>query len=138
MTFRSRCTFLFCILIAGVFSSCNYITSRDVNRPEDVSVLAPQNLTPTFDSIYQYIFVRQCISCHAPGKEADRVLLDRTSLLVSPRDLVKPGEPEISGLYLAVTRNDGDRMPPPDKGLNSLKPQEIEAIRVWIVNGAKD
>ncbi len=126
------------LLVAGVLSSCNYVSTREVQRPEDASVVAARNLKPTFDSIYQYIFARQCISCHSLGKPAHRVLLDRTSLLTSPRDLVIPGDLN-SGLLIAIDgREKRKPMPPPEEGFGPLKPQEIEIIRTWILNGAKD
>ena len=131
-------TFILATIIAGTLSSCNYISTREIQRPEDASEVAARNLKPTFDSIYQYIFARRCVSCHSLGKPAHQVLLDRTSLLTSPLDLVIPENPDESGLVIAIERNDDKRMPPPEGKVSPLKPQEIDVIRTWILNGAKD
>ena len=103
--------FILTVISAGVLSSCKDASSPEAQRPADVSEMAAKNLKPTFDSIYQYVFARRCISCHSLGKPAHQVLLDRTSLLTSALDLVKPGNPDESGLVLAIERNDDKRKP---------------------------
>lgn len=124
--------------VAGVLSACNYISTRDVQRPVDDPRLTNQKLTANFDSIYEQIFVKQCISCHSPGKPAHQVMLDKDSLMKSPLDLIIPGNIKESGLVVAIEREDERRMPPPKDGFAPLKPQEILTIKEWIKNGAKD
>jgi len=141
--FRNFITRYFLIFVAlitsGVIGACNYISTRDVQRTtNDIQAETNQKLTPTFDSIHEKIFTRYCISCHSPGKPAHQVLLDKDSLLNSPLDLIIPGNAEESGLVIAVAREDKKRMPPPEDGFESLKPEEISAIKIWIKNGAKD
>ena len=48
----------------------------------------PAEIKATYDSINQNIFQNKCVSCHAPGMTAKRILLDRESLLNSPLVLV--------------------------------------------------
>ena len=105
---------------------------------------APGGGTPTiplganYASIDQNILQRKCVICHSPGQTAARVPLDKNDLLNSPLELVIPGDPDESGLVLAVERNDKKRMPPAKEGYAPLKPEEKQAIRDWIQNGAKD
>lgn len=95
-------------------------------------------LTPTFDSIFKLIFQVKCLSCHGESKVAKRILLDKISLFNSPLELVLPGNPEESGLIIAIEREDEKRMPPDKEGYSKLNESEISAIRTWIINGAKD
>lgn len=98
----------------------------------------PPPLEPTYDSIKQNIFERKCVACHSPGKPAARVSLEKNDLLNSPLELALPGNPDESGLVIAVERNDDKRMPPAKEGYSPLKTEEKSAIRDWIQNGAKD
>jgi uncharacterized membrane protein len=96
------------------------------------------SLTPSYESIKSNIFSRRCVSCHSSsGPAAQVVLTNREALLTSPRELVLPGNPDESGLVIAVERTDSKRMPPPDSG-GALTGEEIKTIREWIKNGAKD
>lgn len=98
----------------------------------------PMDVQPTWSDISEKIFIPKCIKCHsAGGKAEDSPLYDR-SYVVDPENLlVTPGEPEYSEIMRSITREDKKRMPPAKTGL-SLSAQEIEAIRVWILNGAVD
>jgi mono/diheme cytochrome c family protein len=97
-----------------------------------------EELTPTFDSIDNQIFQVKCVSCHSAGQEGKRILLDKQSLLNSPLELVLPGNPDESGLVIAVERTDEKRMPLAKSGFSPLTPDEMTAIRNWIANGASD
>ncbi len=95
-------------------------------------------LTPTFTSIRKNIFQNRCLVCHTHGQPDSKVPLgSRDELLNSPRELVIPGNPDESGLMIAVSRSDSKRMPPPDSGLPPLLAHEIATIRRWIAEGAK-
>ncbi len=98
-------------------------------------------LIPTFDSIYERIFVSRCIICHNPSGRAHKMPLDKKTLLNSPYGIVVPGKPEESTLIrdLEHTSEEPDMfMPPPSKGLKKLSIEEISVIKTWIANGAKD
>jgi hypothetical protein len=53
-------------------------------------------------------------------------------------ELVLPGNPDESGLVIAVERTDEKRMPLAKSGFSPLTPDEMTAIRNWIANGASD
>ncbi len=106
------------------------------NAPEDLP-----KLVPTFDSIYDRIFVSRCIICHNPDGPAKKMPLDKKTLLDSRYGIVVPGNPDESSLIQDIehTREEVDMfMPPPSKGFKKLSVEEISAIRTWITNGAKD
>ncbi len=95
-------------------------------------------ILPTFESIDKRIFQVTCKDCHNPQDSGKRVPLDKESILNSPLELVIPGNPDESGLTLAVERTDDKRMPPAKEGYSALSAEAIEAIRQWIQNGATD
>lgn len=95
-------------------------------------------LMATFESINKNILQATCIDCHNSTGTGKRILLDKDSLLNSPLELVIPGSPDDSGLMIAIERTDDKRMPPQEDGYSALSSEQIEAIRTWIQNGAKD
>lgn len=88
--------------------------------------------------IKEGILKTRCIDCHSAAGSAARIPFEtREDLIESPLDLVIPGNPEDSGLMIAITRTDSKRMPPPDSGMPALTAEEINIIRRWILEGAK-
>jgi mono/diheme cytochrome c family protein len=96
----------------------------------------PEELKPTYDSIDKNIFQAKCVSCHRAGEDGERVSLAKQDLLNSPLELVIPGNPDESGLVIAVERTDEKRMPLAKEGYGPLSDKEKEAIRKWIEDGA--
>lgn len=105
-------------------------------KPGDEPQL-PEPIQATYESINKKVFVPKCVTCHSEGNSAWQVLLSRQELLDSPLELVLPGNPDESGLVLAVERADHKRMPPEKDGYSALKTDEIAAIRKWIEDGAE-
>lgn len=97
----------------------------------------PEPIQATYESINKNVFIPKCVTCHSAGNSAWQVLLSRQELLDSPLELVLPGNPEESGLMIAIERTDHKRMPPEKDGYSALKSEEIEAIRKWIADGAE-
>lgn len=99
---------------------------------------SPLPLEATYSSIKRQIFDRRCMTCHRPeGSASDVPLAPYRDLLDSPRELVLPGNSEESGLYLAVSRTDEKRMPPPRVGA-ALSAEEVSTIQRWIDLGAPE
>ncbi len=84
------------------------------------------------------ILAGRCYTCHGPDeatREA-RLRLDKLSVLADS-ELVNPGAPEGSELYLRLVEEDPDyRMPPPASGA-SLSEAEVATLRRWIEQGAE-
>lgn len=93
-------------------------------------------LIATYDSIRSHIIEPKCITCHNPMGTGNKIGLDKESLLNSPLELVLPGNADESGLIIALERKDDKRMPPAKEGYAALKPEVIQVIREWIMNGA--
>ena len=104
--------------------------------------------TISFNEDVLPILNKYCVMCHLPGAaQADLVLYpDAWSELVgipssqSALSLVEPGSPDESYLYLKLMDTQeaqdvtGLQMPFQQ---NPLDPAQIEAIRLWIEQGAK-
>ncbi len=89
-----------------------------------------------FSSIKKLVIDQKCVSCHSAGGSASGVnLTSYRELMGSPRELVIAGNPDESGLMIALTRTDSKRMPPP-KNTEALDAPTIEVIRQWIDQGA--
>ncbi|AZZ37279.1 hypothetical protein CIK05_10930 [Bdellovibrio sp. qaytius] len=97
----------------------------------------PEPIQATYESINKNIFIPKCVTCHSAGNSAWQVLLSRQELLDSPLELALPGNPDESGLVIAVERTDKKRMPPEKDGYSALKDDEKAAIRAWIEAGAQ-
>ena len=95
-------------------------------------------LIPTFDSINKHVFQTSCKDCHNSTGLGKRILLDKASLMNSPLELIIPGNPDESGLIIAIERTDDKRMPSAKEGYSALKDETKLVIRAWIQNGAKD
>lgn len=103
-------------------------------------------LAPTFASIRHHILEPKCVGCHAPGKSVARIpLVTLEDLLSSPLEIVIPENPDESGIMLAVLGLNPEKIMPPLKwpdgsstGFAKLSEIEVDAIRMWIKNGAKD
>jgi hypothetical protein len=107
----------------------------------------------TYDDDIEPIWINRCQPCHVgegdvepsePRLEMGReVLVDRPSGQVTAIDLIEPGMPEASYLWLKLnnqhtTLSTTNAMPPPTLG-NTFEPipaSERERIRAWIAAGA--
>ncbi len=94
-----------------------------------------------FNRAIRPVFSDVCFQCHGPAvpdRQADLRLDQSDAIRKSQdgKDLLVPGKPETSELFLRITSQDPTvRMPPPDAE-RQLSPQQIESIRQWISEGA--
>ena len=103
--------------------------------PKQSNTPTSKPLVATYESISENIILKKCIGCHSGGGNAARIpLTTLEEILNSPLELVIPGNPEESGLMIAVTRDDDKRMPPKRLG-PGLSEEEIKTIEEWIVKG---
>lgn len=109
-------------------------------------------IEPTFSSLQTNIFNNCAVpSCHGTAARGGLMLTSSESYaqLVNVPSLgdgknsppffrVKPFSPDSSFLYIKITdpgKNQGERMP---QGGTPLAQKEIDAIRQWILDGAKN
>jgi len=89
------------------------------------------------------LFQANCNGCHQPAKrKGDYVMTDFNSLLQggeSDDPAIVPGKPDDSPLVRLTTPNEeGEYEMPKGKNAKPLHPTEIELLRRWISEGAKD
>jgi WD40 repeat protein len=89
------------------------------------------------------LFQANCNGCHQPAKrKGDYVITDFASLLKggeSEEPAIVPGKPDESHLIEEVTPDDkGEYEMPKGKNAKPLHATEIELLRRWIAEGAKD
>ena len=84
------------------------------------------------------VFARKCAGCHGPDlpKPQGRFgyVLDLRRVAGNP-ELVVPGRPDESELWILVSRGD---MPPADSPRGPLTAEEKVAVRAWVAAGAPD
>ncbi len=94
----------------------------------------------SFDKQIRLIFQANCQGCHQPAKAGGQyVMTDFTKLVKggeSGSAAVVPGKPEGSYLLQLITPKDGKAEMP--KGRAPLTAAEIEIVKKWIAQGAKD
>ena len=89
------------------------------------------NIHPIFDA--------KCVACHGANKEKGRLRLDFYDLLMKGgKDgaVIAPRNPDQSLLLQRVTLSPNDRHFMPAEGRTPLTPDEIAALRAWILAGA--
>ncbi len=96
----------------------------------------PSTLTPTYTWISKNILERKCIVCHNTAKPRAKVDLSSYEKLMASvgnnKRPIVPGNPEESTVFIEMHEQ---KMPPQGKKFSDV---ETDALRVWIVNGAKN
>ena len=84
------------------------------------------------------IFADKCVSCHdrATAKKIKGDFDNVLDLQAVAKELVAPGDPEDSDLWLSIVDED-EPMPPEDSDEEALSIDELATIRWWILSGAK-
>jgi Planctomycete cytochrome C len=138
-----RNTLRYIAAAAGVVALTLALSCKDSNpvgpdgSPSDVVFPAD---SVSYSQSVQVLFNQTCAlpSCHSSGEGVDRVKLDNYQNLrfgVNGLSVVIPGSPDQSELVLRIEGRTGDRMP---INRNPLNQNQINGIRTWIAEGAKD
>ncbi len=94
----------------------------------------------SFDKQVRLIFQANCQGCHQPAKAGGQYVMTAFDKLVkggeSGSAAVVAGKPETSNLLQLITPKDGKAEMP--KGKAPLTAAEIEIVKKWIAQGAKD
>ncbi len=118
---------------------CLGLTSWSVALPL-CAADAPATDAVSFDKQVRIILQANCQGCHQPAKAGGQYVMTAFDRLVkggeSGSAAVVPGKPETSALLQFITPKDGKAEMP--KGKPPLNPAEIELIKKWIAQGAKD
>ncbi|MEE2614077.1 MAG: PSD1 and planctomycete cytochrome C domain-containing protein [Verrucomicrobiota bacterium] len=89
-----------------------------------------------YDRDVRSILSDKCFECHGPdtiNRKAD-LRLDTADFI---SEIVAPGQPDLSDLFLRITNSDAsERMPPLDSG-RALSSAEVATLKRWIEQGAQ-
>ncbi len=101
----------------------------------------PLEQRAVFASIVQPIFLASCVECHGSRKSKAGLRLDSFAHVIAGGEsgnTVVPGNIADSELArrISLERTDEDAMPPKKK--QGLSPDQIEAVKWWIANGASE
>lgn len=120
------------IFFASLLLNLSTSAWADENPEGDTGVSFHKQIRP--------IFQAHCQGCHQPAKSSGAyVMTDFAKLLQggeSEEAAIVPGKPDQSNLIAQITPSDGTAaMPPKGKPLSEV---EIDLVRNWILQGAKD
>jgi WD40 repeat protein len=134
LEFKERPTmFRQTLLLASLYGFILTTTLSADEQPEaDTGVSYYKQILP--------IFQANCQGCHQPAKQGgDYVMTQFTGMLAGGESgdaAILPGKPDESYLVNQITPADGEAAMP--KGKKPLSGSELELIRSWISEGAKD
>src|SRR5437879_5426866 len=90
----------------------------------------------TYDDNVLPILRDKCIACHSPDKSRGGLVVSSFTTLMqggSSGEVIKPGDPDNSRLFLLVSHKQEPFMPPKSP---MIAAESIETIRQWIAGGA--
>lgn len=134
------------ISIATVFTALTLSTFFFLYRPAPLHAAAPDaKPLPAqidFNRDIKPILSDKCFHCHGPDEKhrEAKLRLDTKDDIFKDRGgyhIVKPGSLEDSELIYLITAEDEDERMPPPNSTKSLKPREIELLKLWVKQGAK-
>ena len=101
--------------------------------PTDQEVLFSRDIAP--------VLKKNCVACHNQSEEEGGVNLETVDKMRSSDvdDVLVPGKPDASRLFLLAAHLEEPVMPPEDNDVSasSLRPMELALLKRWIENGAK-
>ncbi len=107
-----------------------------------VSMVVADETAVDFQKEIRPILSQKCYKCHGPDEAAREADLRLDTFRGATEDrggykAITPGNHSQSELFARISsESDDDRMPPADSGLQ-LTPEEIQAIKKWIQQGAQ-
>ncbi len=125
----------FFIWIAIIFISCDdTITNQNI----DNIVIPSKNVS--YSQHIQPLFNVKCTSsgCHDDNSRAGDLSLTSYANTTASSLIVSPGLPDNSILVWAIEGNGAKLMPPIEAPVTPLNENQIQGIRTWIAEGAKN
>ncbi len=120
---------------------CTLLTTSCLRAEEPASADAPPTLAVSFTNDVRPIFSQHCYGCHQGAKQLGSYLMTDFNAMVkggeTAQTAVVPGKPDESYLFQQITPVDG-HAEMPDEPFSPLNDVELETIRKWILQGAKN
>lgn len=120
---------------------CTLLTTSCLRAEEPASADAPPTVAVSFTNDVRPIFSQHCYGCHQGAKQLGSYLMTDFNAMVkggeTAQTAVVPGKPDESYLFQQITPVDG-HAEMPDEPFSPLNDVELETIRKWILQGAKN
>ncbi len=138
-----KCTPIIIALISVFALSCTKYEIPGRQGPEPEQEIDPSSSsscdpdTVYFQNTILPLVVSSCATtgCHDQASHRDGVILNDYASIINTGE-IKPGDPEDSEFFESLTDDGDDLMPPPP--YNPLNSEQIQLIRTWITQGAKN
>lgn len=128
---------LFALLSLLVFALLINTSCDDSLTVEEVDKrIIPSSNVSFVDHIYP-VFQVKCIYCHNATDPDGGIDLTTYSAATADLNVIFPGEPETSRLVWAIEARSGVS-PMPPIGYRTLTKNQIDGIKIWIDEGAKN
>ena len=135
-----------CIILIFIYACKHTVDIPVVAKPTDTTTTGSGTGTGTggsslvcFESQILPIFTSNCAKsgCHAVGSSQDGYTLDSyNGIRFSNNKGIKPGDPNDSEIYEAITENDVNKRMP--LGEPALSAAQVALIKQWILEGAQN
>ncbi len=126
-------------MLVLVFHSPALAFAQDDDAQDNNSAGGDQASVSYYNQV-RPILVQNCVGCHQPARPGGGLVATDAASLASGGEsgsaAIVPGDAEASELMMYITPYDGEAMMPKDKP--PLSSADIEIIRRWIAEGAKD
>ncbi|MCO4819674.1 MAG: hypothetical protein KC517_08615 [Bacteroidetes bacterium] len=129
------------VLVMAGIESCKHEPEEDIIPNNTITAVTSAD-TCSLDTVYFVNDILPIISsncamsgCHDAATQEDGVDLSSYDKIISTGD-VKPGDASGSELYEVIVESDPDKIMPPPPA--SLTPEQKNAIKIWINQGAKN
>ncbi len=141
--FRKCAPTISALFLLFAFSCTNYQIPAN-GLPDDPGKELPELVESNCDSDTVYfqntilpLVVSSCATtgCHDKASHKDGIILTDYASIIKTGE-IKPGDPEDSEFFETLTDDGDDLMPPPP--YNPLNTDQIQQIRTWITQGAKN
>lgn len=106
----------------------DYVACHEIEEELLIEKVDLRAMPATFETVQEYVFKNNCISCHF-GPDAYRPRLDDYAATLEYVNLETPG---LSPLLLTISQG---RMPPSYR-LQSRNPEAFQFLKKWIDEGA--
>ncbi len=120
---------------------CTLLTTSCLGADKSADADAPPSLAVSFTNDVKPIFSQHCYGCHQGAKQLGSYLMTDFNAMVkggeTEQTAVVPGKPDESYLFQQITPVDG-HAEMPDEPFSPLNDVELETIRKWILQGAKN
>jgi hypothetical protein len=127
-------------ILTLIFTVFTFIACDDTITGKDIDSRIIPAANVSYSQHIQPVFEVKCniSACHEDAARAGGIALTSWAQAVADPSVIFPGEPQNSRLIWAIDPNYAAVSPMPPLGYPPLTANQIEGIRTWIAEGAKN